>query len=521
MAGPINGSNGDDTLTGTAGADDIRGKNGDDSLSGLGDDDSIRGGNGNDTLRGGAGDDSLRGEGDNDLIDGGDGADTLLGAWGHDTLIGGDGDDSLDGASGDDSFEGGAGDDMIAGGSGDDSATGGDGADTLDGASGADTLEAGAGDDSVSGGSQNDRIWGDAGADTIDGGSDNDLISGGQGGDSLTGGWGDDSLFGGAGDDTIDAIGGDDWVEGGAGDDLIALGGYSGGADTVVFGPGFGHDTIDGFNPDADVIHVGGAPVGDAIFTPTADPMVWVMTLDGVPDASLTLDFGFYWDSGLTAGDLAGRVINDDDAAIPVDPYAEPICLTAGARVETARGPVPAARLREGDLIRTLDAGLQPVRAVLRRAVTRREMRETPALRPVVIRRGALGGGKPHRTMRVSQQHCFLATAQGGEGAEALIRAKHLADMLSVAHLGGAAVCYVHLLLDAHHLIKADGIWTETVFTGPRALANDPLLAGMLRDRRLPIMSTTARPVLTRRDLRESTDWLIGRRRGPALRRAA
>jgi Ca2+-binding RTX toxin-like protein len=90
------GSFGDDTISGSAGANVIDGHNGNDTLSGLGGDDFLIGDNGNDHLSGGDGDDRLDGDSGNDILLGGAGADYLLGAWDADTLIGGLGSDIIE-----------------------------------------------------------------------------------------------------------------------------------------------------------------------------------------------------------------------------------------------------------------------------------------------------------------------------------------------------------------------------------------------------------------------------------------
>ena len=110
------------------------------------------------------------------LLDGG-------GTSGDDELQADDDDDRLDGGDGDDILTGGAGADMLLGGEGDD---------TLVGGAGNDVLEAGAGDD---------RLHGGAGAADVWGGEGNDLLYGGTGDDALEGHEGDDALYGGAGDD--------------------------------------------------------------------------------------------------------------------------------------------------------------------------------------------------------------------------------------------------------------------------------------------------------------------------------
>lgn len=69
---------GDDTTTGTSGADAILGTDSDDHLKGKGDSDVLQGGYGNDVLEG---------NGKGDILDGGHGEDTLKGGGGNDLLI--------------------------------------------------------------------------------------------------------------------------------------------------------------------------------------------------------------------------------------------------------------------------------------------------------------------------------------------------------------------------------------------------------------------------------------------------
>jgi VCBS repeat-containing protein len=81
------------------------------------------GGNGNDTLTGLAGADLIFGQNGSDTLSGGDGTDLLCGGSGDDILSGGLGNDSLFGASGNDRLTGGPGADGFSGGSGTDVAT--------------------------------------------------------------------------------------------------------------------------------------------------------------------------------------------------------------------------------------------------------------------------------------------------------------------------------------------------------------------------------------------------------------
>ena len=134
VAATINGTNGNDTLIGTAANNTINACYGNDSVEGGGRNDTIDGGTGNDRLVGdgreiqcppGAtsfsyctiGQTSTPG---NDSISGGSGNDRIFGNAGRDSLSGGTGNDRISGESGNDSVSGGSGRDRISGGSGND-----------------------------------------------------------------------------------------------------------------------------------------------------------------------------------------------------------------------------------------------------------------------------------------------------------------------------------------------------------------------------------------------------------------
>ena len=132
----LDGGDGDDYLDGGAGADQLIGGAGfdgatyvasttavnvnlatgvgsgghaqGDTLSGI---ELIEGSNFNDTLTGSAG---------ADVLSGGAGNDTIFGGAGNDHLLGGAGNDTLDAQSGDDYLDGGSGDDILIGGTGND-----------------------------------------------------------------------------------------------------------------------------------------------------------------------------------------------------------------------------------------------------------------------------------------------------------------------------------------------------------------------------------------------------------------
>lgn len=171
---------------------------------------TILGQEGNDTLNGASGSDDILGGPGRDSINGGRGNDTLLGNNDQDTIIGGDGRDNIVGGNGNDSVLGGSHDDTIVGGSG---------KDTLKGGSGHDFINAGAHDDFVQAGSGNDEIHGGSGNDTLNGSNNQDTIYGDAGQDELQGGNGHDVLFGGSASSDSEI----DYLFGGAGFDAAGL----------------------------------------------------------------------------------------------------------------------------------------------------------------------------------------------------------------------------------------------------------------------------------------------------------
>ncbi|MBL8574911.1 MAG: calcium-binding protein [Hyphomicrobiaceae bacterium] len=207
---------GNDTVVGGAGADNLDGGADVDTLSYAG---AIAGvtanlttgiGSGGDAdgdtfanfenIVGGNGDDVLTGDDNANTLQGGNGNDTLAGGIGNDTLDGGIGIDTLSYASsvaavsinlGSGTASGDALGDVFAG---FENAIGGAGADRLFGSTLANSLDGGDGIDSIVGGSGNDILVGAAGNDTMSGGNDNDTLVGGSGADSMDGGTGEDTL---------------------------------------------------------------------------------------------------------------------------------------------------------------------------------------------------------------------------------------------------------------------------------------------------------------------------------------
>jgi Ca2+-binding RTX toxin-like protein len=215
---------------------------------------------GDDTILGLAGNDTINGNGGNDFLDGGLGTDTINGGAGDDLFLfrPGDGGDFRDGGIGTDvlSIVGGAGNEnqgfvwngtslsivASAGGSINNIEV-----ITVDYGAGTDTLNYATSTAAVNvnlNGTASGFTWitnvenatGGSGADTLIGNTFNNVLDGGSGNDTLSGDAGNDTINGGLGNDTI---------TGGSGNDIMSTGG---GQNTFVFAPGFGADTINGFD---------------------------------------------------------------------------------------------------------------------------------------------------------------------------------------------------------------------------------------------------------------------------------
>jgi hypothetical protein len=127
-----------------------------------------------------------------------------------------------------------------------------------------------------------------------------------------------------------------------------------------------------------------------------------------------------------------------------------------GTFVLTMDGEIPVEALRIGDMLRAASGVLRPVKWIGRRSYGGRFMAKNPALVPVVIRVGALGDGIPRRNLLVSPSHALFIDGM-------LIEAADLINGESIVRAEPpAAVEYVHIELDKHDVIVADGACAET-----------------------------------------------------------
>ncbi len=143
------------------------------------------------------------------------------------------------------------------------------------------------------------------------------------------------------------------------------------------------------------------------------------------------------------------------------------ICFTPAARIDTPDGPRAAGEIRPGDRVSTGDSAGQEVLWTGARRISGARLHAMPRLRPVRIRAGALGPGRPSADLVVSPDHRILVTGAAARDlfgeAEVLVAARDLIDGQGVVTDGACReVTYLHLLTARHEVIRANGLPAET-----------------------------------------------------------
>jgi len=151
------------------------------------------------------------------------------------------------------------------------------------------------------------------------------------------------------------------------------------------------------------------------------------------------------------------------------------ICFARGTLIRTPVGQTPIEELRVASLVLTRDNGPQPIRWISSRRLDAAELARDPRLRPIVIRRGALGVGMPDRDLRVSPQHRILIRSRAAQKmlgvAEVLVAAKQLLQVEGIDIDEDAAdIEYFHMLFGRHEVVWSNGAETESLYTGRQAL---------------------------------------------------
>lgn len=171
------------------------------------------------------------------------------------------------------------------------------------------------------------------------------------------------------------------------------------------------------------------------------------------------------------------------------------ICFTPGTRMMTPGGARLIETLQPGDLVQTKDDGALPVIWTGQCRMSDARLFATPKLRPVRIRGGAFGIGQPDTELIVSPQHRMLISGAAVSAlyntTEALVAAEDLVNGRSVAvDLSPGGVTYVHVLLERHSIVFANGLASESFHPAGMALDTlDPDDAARLADHLPKVMA--------------------------------
>ncbi|GBR10982.1 Hint domain-containing protein [Acetobacter oeni] len=136
-------------------------------------------------------------------------------------------------------------------------------------------------------------------------------------------------------------------------------------------------------------------------------------------------------------------------------------CYCPGTLIATPEGQRPIEDLVVGDLILTASGGARPIRWIGRRSYDGRFARGNPDIMPVIFRPGSLGSDAsgetvPRRRLVVSPLH---AMALDG----CLVPARLLLNGTSIVQMQQTdRVDYIHIELDTHDILLAEGAASET-----------------------------------------------------------
>ena len=152
--------------------------------------------------------------------------------------------------------------------------------------------------------------------------------------------------------------------------------------------------------------------------------------------------------------------------------------LCEGTDLRTPFGERKIENLRQGDLVVTRDNGLQPVRLIWARTLTKAEVAADPSLAPVYFAPRAIGPMMPKRALQVGAAHRLLIPGWRLEDEDdttsCLIPARDV-DGLSLGNEGDPdEVTYYNIVFDEPQVFSANGLPVESFTPSEETLAFSP-----------------------------------------------
>jgi len=133
-------------------------------------------------------------------------------------------------------------------------------------------------------------------------------------------------------------------------------------------------------------------------------------------------------------------------------------CFLSGTHILTNTGEVAVEDLNIGDLVKTVDGKLEPIKWIGKQTVQPNRIKNPLRGYPILIKAGALGHGLPTRDLYTSPDHAYLV-----EGL--LINAGALVNDVSIIKTEPTETfCYYHVELEDHALLVAEGAPAESFY---------------------------------------------------------
>ena len=130
--------------------------------------------------------------------------------------------------------------------------------------------------------------------------------------------------------------------------------------------------------------------------------------------------------------------------------------FTPGTLIATEQGQRPVETLQRGQRVVTRDHGLKRITWIGRRDISYHDLNRANELRPILIKTGALGAGRPERDTLISRRHRL-----GVRGDDTLHSALSLQDYRQITPAPTLGVSYLHFMCNTHEIVLANGAWAE------------------------------------------------------------
>jgi len=142
------------------------------------------------------------------------------------------------------------------------------------------------------------------------------------------------------------------------------------------------------------------------------------------------------------------------------------VCFCAGTGILTPAGYRPVEDLVDGDLVITAQNEIKPILWIGRTEFSVAEMQSDPNVRPIRIKANSISSAVPFADTYVSAQHRLVLedpmAALLFDDYRVMVPAKHLVGSIAEKVMPNSAVSYFHMLLDAHDMVVANGLVTES-----------------------------------------------------------